>query len=68
VSEQSKISKALALIAQGNTRYAAAKAVGLQPSAVYREIAKIKAKEAGVCPSCGGPVGEDGRHKASKRK
>ena len=68
MSEQSKISKALALIEQGNTRYAAAKAVGLQPSAVYREIAKIKAKEAGVCVSCGGPVDADGQHKAAKRK
>jgi hypothetical protein len=50
---KSKISQAMELVAKGYTRYAAAMATGLQPSAVYRQVKKLESKAAGKCPACG---------------
>lgn len=60
--EESKIAKALRLVTEGKTRYAAAKEVGLPPGSVYRELKKRRLLADGLCPSCGGPVDEAGKH------
>lgn len=60
--EESKIAKALRLVEQGMTRYAAAKEAGLPPGSVYRELKKRRLLSEGTCPTCGGPVGPDGKH------
>jgi len=60
--EETKIGKALRLVAEGKTRYAAAKEVGLPPSSVYRELKNRRLLADGVCPSCGGPVDGSGKH------
>lgn len=64
--EESKIAKALRLVAEGKTRYAAAKEVGLPPGSVYRELKKRRLLEEGICPTCGGPVDEAGKHLAGE--
>lgn len=63
--EETKIAKALRLVSEGKTRYAAAKEAGLPPSSVYRELKKRKLLAEGVCPSCGGPVDNAGKHVAN---
>lgn len=60
--EETKIAKALRLVAEGKTRYAAAKEAGLPPGSVYRELKKRRLLDEGKCPTCGGPVGPDGKH------
>lgn len=60
--EESKIAKAMRLVAEGKNPHAAAVETGLQPSAVYREIKKRRLHDEGKCPTCGGPVGLDGKH------
>lgn len=62
--EESKIAKALRLVAEGRTRYAAAKEAGLPSSSVYRELKKRRLLASGVCPTCGGPVDKAGKHMA----
>ena len=68
-AKTNKTAEAIALMAkEGITAYAAAERMGIKTPSVYAAIKRAKSKAAGVCASCGGPVGEDGRHKASKRK
>jgi hypothetical protein len=67
----SRTAEALALVDAGWTAYAAAKHLDIRTPTIYSALKARKAKAdaaAGVCPSCGGPVGVDGRHKASKLK
>lgn len=60
--EDTKIAKALRLVADGKTRYAAAKEAGLPPSSVYRELKKRRLLADGMCPACGGPIDDSGKH------
>lgn len=60
--EETKIAKALRLVAEGKTRYAAAKEAGLPSSSIYRELKKRRLLADGMCPTCGGPVDNDGKH------
>jgi hypothetical protein len=63
--EQSKTQRALAMIAAGSTVRAAARAVDISEAAVHRARKALRDKEkseSGICPACGGPVGQDGRH------
>jgi hypothetical protein len=64
--EESKIAKAMRLVAEGKNPHSAAKEAELQPSAVYRELKKRADREKGICPTCGGPVDDAGKHVAEK--
>ena len=62
-----RIQIAMDLVAKGKTPREAAVAAGIAETSVYAKIKQLKALEAGVCPTCGGPVNEDGQHKAGRR-
>ena len=63
MSDRSKTQIAVALVDGGMSVRQAARQVDLSETAIRTAIKNREAKASGACPSCGGPVGADGKHK-----